>query len=309
MKKLLLLLLFIPIISHSQISTIKVADEKEIKIIEYDSLKNFQGENYSNYIGQDLFLRPKRETSRKYGYDNFKLDPEGSTYSKSNIYKKNKTAESNYEELQSKVFTVIDVMKDPSHITGDKYAYLKLKFKDNEDIVFFKYDKVYSFSFPFTVMGYFEKSKEIFVGNEVLIRDFKNASAMNITDINNGEVLNIGTDKYYKCLDVTLEDKSFELVLLLETEAKQKFTFKLSTRFLNIPRILLRSEAESYKAKFGNSYWEAILNENVIVGFTEEMTLLSWGEPKSINRSSSSDQWVYSSQYLYFENGILKSFN
>lgn len=301
--------MFIPIISYSQISTIKVADEKDIKTIEYDSLKNFQGENYSNYIGQDLFLRPINEKLRKYGYDNFKLDPNGSSYSDSNIYKKNKKAESNYEELQSKVFTVIDVMKDPSRATNRTMAYLKLKFKDNEDVVFFKYSKVYSHSFPFTVMGYFEKSKEIFVGNEVLIRDFKNASAMNITDINNGEVLNIGTDKYYKCLDVTLDGKSFKLVLLLETEAKQKFTFNLSTRFLNIPRILLKSEAESYKVKFGNSYWEAILNEEVIVGFTEEMTLLSWGEPKSINRSSSGDQWVYSSQYLYFENGIMQSFN
>ena len=29
-------------------------------------------------------------------------------------------------------------------------------------------------------MGYFEKSKDIFVGNEVLIRDFKNKSAMKI---------------------------------------------------------------------------------------------------------------------------------
>tara|TARA_B100001173_G_scaffold303695_2_gene306773 strand:- start:13 stop:936 length:924 start_codon:yes stop_codon:yes gene_type:complete len=307
MKKLILLLLFIPLVSYSQIPVVKVADEKEIKTIEYDSLKNFLGENYSNYIGQDLFLRPKNEKLRKYGYENFKLDPEGSSYSDSNIYKKNKKAESNYEELQSKVFTVLDVMKDPSRFS--KYAYLKLKFKDNEDVVFFRYSKEYSHSFPFTVMGYFEKSKDIFVGNEVLIRDFKNKSAMKITDISNGEVLNIGTDKYYKCLDVTLDGKSFNLVLLLETETKQKFTFKLSNIFLNIPRILLKDEAESYKAKFGNSYWESILNEEVMVGFTEEMTLLSWGKPKKINRSSSGDQWVYSSQYLYFENGIMQSFN
>ena len=43
--------------------------------------------------------------------------------------------------------------------------------------------------------------------------------------------------------------------------------FKLSNIFLNIPRILLKDEAESYKAKFGNSYWESILNEEVMVGF------------------------------------------
>ena len=47
----------------------------------------------------------------------------------------------------------------------------------------------------------------------------------------------------------------------------------------------------------------------VVIGFTEEMVLLSWGVPKDINRASYGDQWVYDEQYLYFENGKLKSFN
>ena len=153
---------------HSQISTTSVAKEEKIKSLKYDSLQNFLGEKYSAYIGQDLFLHPKSESLRKYGYDEFKIDPKGSSYSSSNIYKKNKRADSNYEELQNKVFTVLDVQKDDSSIFSD-YAYLKLKFKDSEEIVFYRYSLEYSHNFPFTVMGYFEKTKELFVNKQASI--------------------------------------------------------------------------------------------------------------------------------------------
>jgi len=39
------------------------------------------------------------------------------------------------------------------------------------------------------------------------------------------------------------------------------------------------------------------------------MTKIAWGVPEKINKASYGEQWVYSGQYLYFENGILKSFN
>lgn len=56
--------------------------------------------------------------------------------------------------------------------------------------------------------------------------------------------------------------------------------------------------------------WENIQEGIVSIGMTEEECILSWGKPKEINRSSyGSDQWVYSEQYLYFENGKLTAFN
>ena len=69
------------------------------------------------------------------------------------------------------------------------------------------------------------------------------------------------------------------------------------------------TEAEKYLKKFGAKDWETIVKGKISVGFTEEMAILSWGEPSKINRSSYQDQWVYSGQYLYFKNGILKSWN
>lgn len=309
MKKIIFTLLsLIPLSIFGQISVTKTADEKIERIIKYDSLNNFLGEEFLNYIGQELFLNPKAEVLRKYGYDDFKIDPEGKSYGSSNVYKKDDSSESNYDELQNKVFEVLDVQDDPTSSFSD-YAFLKLKFKDSDEIVYYRYSKKYRHSFPFTVMGYYNKMKQLFVQNDVLIRDFKNSSAQNRIDIDTGEILDIVTDKYYECIDITMNDKTYSLSLKLKTQQGNKFLFALSNRMNNIPRILLKEEAEKYKKKFGDVFWDAILREVIKVGFTEEMTLLSWGKPKSINSSTSSDQWVYSGQYVYFKNGILESWN
>ena len=58
--------------------------------------------------------------------------------------------------------------------------------------------------------------------------------------------------------------------------------------------------------------WKAIEEREVYIGMTKEMVLTSWGEPKDINRTVTEwgvhEQWVYGSQYLYFDNGELTTF-
>lgn len=56
--------------------------------------------------------------------------------------------------------------------------------------------------------------------------------------------------------------------------------------------------------------WEVIRNRAVRIGFSKEMCLMSWGKPKSINRTTNArgavEQWVYGlNSYLYFTNGEL----
>lgn len=64
--------------------------------------------------------------------------------------------------------------------------------------------------------------------------------------------------------------------------------------------------------KISNDIWNLICNEKVKIGMSKQQCRLSWGEPKTINKSSGSwgvhEQWVYgSNSYLYFQNGILSS--
>ena len=50
----------------------------------------------------------------------------------------------------------------------------------------------------------------------------------------------------------------------------------------------------------------------IILGMNKDAVKLSWGEPDDINRTvfpgNVHEQWVYPGRYLYFENGILTSF-
>lgn len=295
----------------SQISTTKVASEVPKQIAPYDSLQNFLGLDYMKYKGQELYLIPKAESLREYGYADFILDINKSDFDQSNKFKCCDNYNSKYQELEGKYFIVEDVLNDPKS-SYSQYAYLKLKTKDTGESVFYKYSTKYKHSFPFLVVGYYEKQKNIFVNNEVLIRDFPKivgANQKKTIDIETGIEVEILKGKYLKCLDVTIDQKYFEPALLLQNEKGQKFLFALHTRYLNIQRILTKEEAEKYRLKFGEKNWNAILNEEIIVGFTEEMTKVCWGEPDKINKASYGDQWVYGTRYLYFEKGLFKSFN
>lgn len=58
--------------------------------------------------------------------------------------------------------------------------------------------------------------------------------------------------------------------------------------------------------------WEAIEDGKVRIGMSKEQVSLSWGKPKSINKTvtenSASEQWVYrDGSYLYFTDGIVRS--
>jgi hypothetical protein len=56
---------------------------------------------------------------------------------------------------------------------------------------------------------------------------------------------------------------------------------------------------------------EKIMAKKIWLGMTSEMAIESWGRPSDINKTVGSwgvhEQWVYRDTYLYFENGVLTS--
>lgn len=61
--------------------------------------------------------------------------------------------------------------------------------------------------------------------------------------------------------------------------------------------------------KYGELYKKAIAGK-VVIGMAKELVVIAWGFPEKINSSSDGlDQWVYGNQYLYIQNGVLKSWN
>lgn len=309
----------------SQITTTKVVEEKidESKLV-YDSTMNFVGENAHMYIGQELYVKGKSETLREYGYENFFLDYTKSTSSLKNTYKavppKSESyieydiggGRSVYDSLVGKYFKVLDVHKHPD-AERNEYLYGKKRFlelieKKSGDTVFFEYDGKYDFSFPFVVVGHFEYLKKKHVGKSYIINTnyFKGS-----TDFTNGKELTIIPGQKWTCTDVTIEEEYYKINLVFENDLGEKalpgyeYLFELGGK----SQVYTVQEAQKYKSKFGTSNWHTILSGEVKVGFTEEMAKLAWGEPEEINHASYGDQWVYDSQYLYFKNGKLTSFN
>lgn len=57
--------------------------------------------------------------------------------------------------------------------------------------------------------------------------------------------------------------------------------------------------------------WEAIRNQQVYVGMTQEMCLMSWGSPDRVNKTTTAygtrEQWIYKYGYLYLDDGTLSA--
>ncbi|NQU54770.1 MAG: hypothetical protein HQ522_19795 [Bacteroidetes bacterium] len=317
MKKEILItlsLLTICNLTFTQITTSKVADKKEeISNQPYDSLINFLGKDVYQYVGQELYLKGKSESLRKYGYTGFFTDYTKSKQKKGVVYKCCESYNSKYDELAGKYFDVITIHKHPKakeseYLYGKKF-FLELIAKESGDRVYYEYDSQYKHSFPFIIVGFFIKQKELNIGREIVVRG-KNwvTRAEPMLDMNTGKPVSFEVGSIWKCVDFTVEEKYYTLSLVLENDKGEKIPLSFdnvdNTHFVFDAR-----KAELYKKMFGQEKWDKILNGRVVVGFTEEMVLLSWGKPEKINKASYGDQWVYDGQYIYFENGILSSFN
>lgn len=312
-------------VTFSQISTTKIIEKEVEKTVKsYDSTANFLCQDAVLYEGQELYLLGKSEGLQKYGYDGFILDYTKSSSSLKNTYQpimpeKESYIEydigggkSIYDSLVGKYFKVLKVHRHPDaekreFLYGDKF-YLELKEKKSGDIVYFEYDAKYEHSFPFLVVGYYENLKNKYVGSSFVIstKYFEGTE-----DFVTGKVIHNKPGQKWKCTDITIEEKYFNISLVFINDlgeqvlADHEYLFELGGK----SQVYTAQDADKYKTKFGVTNWHIILNREVKIGFTQEMVRLAWGEPKDINKASYGDQWVYDDQYLYFENGKLKTFN
>lgn len=302
-------LLLFALNGHAQITITSSAEAKPREVAPYDSTRNYLGKDYAQYVGQEFYIIPLAESLRKYGFEGFLLEcRKTSITDNSNVYACCSSFNSKYEALAGKYFKVLEVIESAE--LGKPC--LKLEIKDSGQIVYFKYDSRFEMNFPFLVVGYFEKQKSLYAGKEVLIRPFPVIEGLKQKRTRNIETgVDIAIDKttYYKCIDLTIDEENFEPALLCVTASGEKFLWALRNKDVGIPRLMTKEEAEAYRKKFGDENWKVILDEKVRVGMTEEMALLSWGQPEKINRSSTGDQWVYKGQFLYFSAGKLTAFN
>lgn len=113
------------------------------------------------------------------------------------------------------------------------------------------------------------------------------------------KVIGIDTMKYGH----TFGAKPFSLVI--ETQNGDKALLPYGSKYFH--------NTNPISSDWSDAVVELIKNQKVQRNMTIDQVLLSWGKPQKNNLSSGSygvhEQWVYGNgQYLYFENGILTSF-
>ena len=312
----------------SQITTTKVAPINDrIETAVYDSMTNSVGKDIYQFVGQELYLNQFPESFRSFGYMGFLVDYTKSQFDKGNVYKSSDGFNSAYGELAGKYFKVLEVIKreKQDNLFGATYYFIKLEEKSSKDILYYECtvkkndpieidylgDKGKGIpSFPFIVSGYFEKQKKINIGQLFVFSDKILKSAM---DIETGKPITVKLRENWKCIDLTVEDKHFILSFIFQNSVGEKILIP-STSVIgkwSMGRTYSLSAANNYTTSFGVEYFEKVLQGKVVVGMTEEMCLLAWGGPNSINETITpglkSEQWVYDSKYLYFDNGILST--
>jgi len=298
-----------------QITTTRVAPKAEqIDSSPYDSSKNFLGADPQKYIGLELYLNGMAESLQKYGYRNFYVDYKKTPLSsKSNIYKSTDSYSSKYNELAGKYFMVMDVIKHPKASENEreygKKFYLKIQEKEGKDVIYFEYNAEFESEFPFIVVSFFNKLKQTEIGKEFTVRGRNWVSSDAMMDMKTGKPLsNFDAGGKWKCVDVTIEDRYYTLSLILENNKGEQIPLGFKKSKIKYWAFEL-PEAEEYRKRFGDENWQLILEGKLKIGMTNEMCELSWGKPKSINETVTSgkktEQWVYSDNYLYFDNGLL----
>jgi len=315
---------FFAIKTYGQITTTKIATKiDDNTIVKYDSLNNYLGTNVYQYLGQDLYLKGQSESLRKYGYPYFytdyNLEKFGNGSRVSAVYKCCDSYNSKYSELEGNYFKVLEIIKHPKSDENEYYYgrkfYLKLQEKASQDTLYFEYDSDNKFEFPFIVVGFFEKLKKLAIGQRFIFGSTKLRFGEDELDVKTGKPIIFKLGEKWECYDVTIEEQYFNLSLLLKDNIGQTLCigYEMAIGTEKFYDVFTEKDADKYKVKFGNDNWNTILQGKVIIGMTKEMCKLSWGEPKDINETITSgrksEQWVYSDNYLYFENGKLTAIN
>lgn len=310
-------------LSQAQITT-SHAKQKPVEAtkVPFDSTKNWLGnENVTSYIGQLLYVNGKSEKLSEYGYSNFKNEKEPSKWddrwgqpAKSSHYN------TKYEDLYGKYFLVVDVQPDSkqkSDYFKENAWWFKLQNRDNPDeVVWFEYDGKFELEFPFITVSYFNFIKNSIVGDKYVFKysidEGKFSTFLDSEDFYTGDTISQTKDDRWECIDITIEDKYFNLVAVLKNQRGNVSI--MDVKYLLPADGTKHAFKESiYKAlvnKYGAGNMDTVRQSKIKVGMPKALLLLSWGEPDDINRSSHGpDQWVYGYQYVYLQNGIITAWN
>jgi hypothetical protein len=301
MKRLLAIItagFIISLTSFAQIGVYTATDSpaKENKVMPYDSTKNFLGKSHvKSYEGQILYVNGVSSDLQKYGYQYIysrKVRGDGCHYGVP--YGTFATC-SPYDSLVGKYFVVKNVDDEKWYL--DEYWFQLENRDDPNDVAWFYYQGEYEHAFPFITLSHFDYLKSRYIGKEIAYfgRSTKDEFIV----------------EFRNCINVGIEDKYYNLSLFFEDGKATNVDYDKEISPL-LGYFILKEVYDRLIARYGADMVNVAMRHRVCVGMAEELLLLSWGQPKKINRRSydDNDQWVYdNSQYVYVRNGIITAWS
>jgi hypothetical protein len=284
--------------ASGQVSTRTVAPERSPdQHGPFDGSVNFLGDAPEAYVGQDLFLPGIVETLRPFGWRNFCTSLPCTITTAATV---------SYRELAGKYLHVEAVEVTPNELGVSKVFVFTLTEKASGTTWYYRYDSLSMFSFPFVAVKYFEREKAHLVGKRFVSRGWSFYASDGVGhDINSGKPVSFSPGTAWKCGDVTIEERFFEVVMILQNEKGEQIPFLVKD--VNDPYLILSAEeAARIERVDGKATYRSILEKKVRLGMSKRLVELSWGKPRSVNRTVStgggvSEQWVYSDNYVYFD--------
>lgn len=157
-----------------------------------------------------------------------------------------------------------------------------------------------------------------------IITKINQNDTVKLTDFQDGYWI-VNKDQYFGYLSDLYINETEEVKIFKEELIRINEEFRIKKekeeaekkRLENEKKTAIQKQKENeYRQKiisqFGKETGQKLLDGYYWIGMTDKMARISLGEPRSINRTVGTwgvhEQWVYYNIYLYFEDGILTSF-
>lgn len=295
-------------IGYAQITKVTNTQINEKTLAEFDSTKNLiSPKTYGVYdpsiqafVGQKLYLKPLEEGyKRNEGYMcilSMDYDPNRPPY----MFRYG-----TYEQLKEKTFEVIKI--DTFLTKYDNYIFT-LKMVEDENVMCKYIYSGESYNFPFVTMSHYNYLCSQLLEKKYVISDFLFNDKLNETQ------KNVSSAGLWVVKNISINDNGILFVIVNNNaeEGEVQLDNFLEYSEIGTHKRAIFSEEEWNKLvkQYGLTMMKMVLAQKIQVGMPTKLVVYAWGQPESINRSSSgSEQWVYNGRYLYIRNGKVESWN
>lgn len=282
------------------------------EVFHYDSTYNFPGERIKELKGQELYVIPRAENLREFGYRFFYTSYHRTTDPSNNT--------ETYELFAGRTFIVEEILPEHPKETYKikERSILKLRDKESGAEYYYEYRSNFHNSFPFIIMGYYEKEKSACLGKQIVLKPGKNwrkgVSWENepLYDFRTGEEVAVDPNEPWTVEDLTVEEQYFTLSYVIRNAKGETLTIGISDvnayKRSSSPCALFLNDTLRYVKEKLPQFYDAIMKSEVMIGMTPTLVRYAWGDPQSITETSSGNMWSCRGNFLYFKDGKLVSF-